>query len=208
MAQTIIWLQCRRPGFNSWVGKIPWRRKWQPTPVFLPGESHGQRSLVGYSPCSCKESDTTERLHFHFHFTELHRFVFYKFFTNWRFAATLSSKPTGAIFPTVFTHFMSLCHILVILAIYQIFHYYYICYSDQWFLTYLLQKRPWLTEGSDNGSHFLAIKYFKLSMYIFWHNAIGHLRDYSVNIASICTREPKNFMWLTLLQYFLYFGGL
>ena len=45
--------QCRkhrRPGFNPWVRKIPWRRKWQPTPVFLPGESHGQRSLVGYSP--------------------------------------------------------------------------------------------------------------------------------------------------------------
>ena len=39
----------RRHGFNPWVGKIPWRRKWQPTPVFLPGESHGQRSLVGYS---------------------------------------------------------------------------------------------------------------------------------------------------------------
>ena len=39
-----------RPGFDPWVGKIPWRRKWQPTPVFLPGESPGQRSLVGYSP--------------------------------------------------------------------------------------------------------------------------------------------------------------
>ena len=59
-------LQCRRPGFNPWVGKIPWRRKWQPNPVFLPGESHGQRSLVGYSPRGCKELDTTERLHFHF----------------------------------------------------------------------------------------------------------------------------------------------
>ena len=42
----------------------PWRRKWQPTPVFLPGESHGWRSLVGYSPRGCKESDTTEQLHF------------------------------------------------------------------------------------------------------------------------------------------------
>ena len=51
---------------ETWVGKIPWRRKWQPTPVFLPGESHGRRSLVGYSPQSHKESDTTERLHFHF----------------------------------------------------------------------------------------------------------------------------------------------
>ena len=42
--------QCRRPRFDPWVRKIPWRRKRQPTPVFLPGESHGQRSLVGYSP--------------------------------------------------------------------------------------------------------------------------------------------------------------
>ena len=42
---------------QSWVRKIPWRRKWQPTPVFLPGESHGQRSLVGYSPRGRKESD-------------------------------------------------------------------------------------------------------------------------------------------------------
>ena len=41
----------------------PWRREWQPTPVFLPGESNRQRSLVGYSPRGCKESDTTERLH-------------------------------------------------------------------------------------------------------------------------------------------------
>ena len=55
--------QCRRPKrhrFNSWVRKIPWKKKWQPTPVFLPGESHGQRSLVGYSPWGHKESDTTE----------------------------------------------------------------------------------------------------------------------------------------------------
>ena len=45
--------QCRRHkrhGFDPWVGKIPWKRIWQPTPVFLPGESHGQRSLVGCSP--------------------------------------------------------------------------------------------------------------------------------------------------------------
>ena len=40
----------RRRGFNPWVRKIPWRRKWQPTPVFLPGESHGQRSLAGSGP--------------------------------------------------------------------------------------------------------------------------------------------------------------
>ena len=54
-------------GFNPWVGKVPWRRKWQSTPVLLLGKSYGQRSLVGYSPRGHKESDTTERLHFHFH---------------------------------------------------------------------------------------------------------------------------------------------
>ena len=48
------------------VGKIPWRGKWQPTPVLLPGESHGWRSLVGYSPGVRKESHTSERLDFHF----------------------------------------------------------------------------------------------------------------------------------------------
>ena len=53
-------VRCKSHRFDPWVGKIPWRRAWQPTPVFLPGESHGQRSLVGYSAWSCKESDTTE----------------------------------------------------------------------------------------------------------------------------------------------------
>ena len=57
--------QCRRHrrcGFNPWVWKIPWRRAWQPTPVFCPGEAHGERSLEGYSPQGFKESDTAERL--------------------------------------------------------------------------------------------------------------------------------------------------
>ena len=46
--------------FNPWIGKIPWRREWQPTPVFLPGKSHGQRSLVGYGPWGLEQSDMTE----------------------------------------------------------------------------------------------------------------------------------------------------
>ena len=45
-----IRLPMRRPGLNPWMGKIPWRRKWQPTLAFLPGKSHGQTSLEGYSP--------------------------------------------------------------------------------------------------------------------------------------------------------------
>ena len=73
--QAFLWLsdkestcqcrRCRRLGFNPWVRKIPWRRVWQPTPLFLPGESHKQRSLVGYSPWGHKKLDRTEQLSSH-----------------------------------------------------------------------------------------------------------------------------------------------
>ena len=64
-----LWLSDKELAYNigatgdaglTWVGKIPWRRAWQVTPEFLPGASHGQRSLAGYFPEGCKESDTTE----------------------------------------------------------------------------------------------------------------------------------------------------
>ena len=61
--------QCRshrRRGFDPWVRKIPWKRKWWPTPVFLPGKSRGQLSLMGYSPWGLKESDMTEWLYIHY----------------------------------------------------------------------------------------------------------------------------------------------
>ena len=60
-------LRCGRCGFSSWVRKIPWRRKQQLTPLFLPGKFHGQRSLVGYSPWGHKQSNTTEGLSTHTH---------------------------------------------------------------------------------------------------------------------------------------------
>ena len=50
----------KRCEFDSWVGKIPWRRKWQPAPVFVPREPHGQKSLAGYIPRGCKELEVTE----------------------------------------------------------------------------------------------------------------------------------------------------
>ena len=53
----------KRPGFDPWVRKIPWRRKWQPSPLFLPGKSHGQRSLAGQSPQGRKKRDTIEHTH-------------------------------------------------------------------------------------------------------------------------------------------------
>ena len=69
---SVLWLsgkestcQCRKlrgHRFDSWVRKIPWRRKWQPIAVFLPGKSHGQRSVVGYRPWGSKESDMTEHI--------------------------------------------------------------------------------------------------------------------------------------------------
>ena len=62
VASLLSWLsgkesacQCRRHGFNPWIRKIPWKRKWQLTPVFLPGKSHGQRSLAGPSPSGHEE---------------------------------------------------------------------------------------------------------------------------------------------------------
>ena len=57
----------KRLGFDPWVGKIPWRRKWQPAPVFFPGKLRGQRSLQGYGPWGCKELYTTEWLSTHIH---------------------------------------------------------------------------------------------------------------------------------------------
>ena len=57
--------RCKRHGFNPWVGKIPRRRKWQFSPVFSSGESHGPRRLVGYSPWGCKESVMSEQLNTH-----------------------------------------------------------------------------------------------------------------------------------------------
>ena len=60
-------LQCRKTGFNPWIGKIPQKTDRWPTPVFLSEEFHGQRGLVGYCPWDCKESDTTEWPTLHFH---------------------------------------------------------------------------------------------------------------------------------------------
>ena len=87
-----VCLKCGRPGFNPWVGKISWRRKWQPTPVFLPGESHGRRSLVGHSPWGCKGSDRTEWLHTHraFHLV-FHRYFFLYYSSDSFFKYNFSS---------------------------------------------------------------------------------------------------------------------
>ena len=69
----------KRLGFSPWFEKTPWRRKWQPTPVFVPGKSHGQRSLADYSPWGCKESDTTEHTHTHTHTrTRTHVFLYWQ----------------------------------------------------------------------------------------------------------------------------------
>ena len=57
--------RCRRGWCDSWMGTIPWRRKWQPTLVFLPGKSQGQKTLAGYSPRGLRESDRTEKQNMH-----------------------------------------------------------------------------------------------------------------------------------------------
>ena len=76
VAQSLNCLQCRRPGFNPWVRKLPWTRKWQPNPVFLPGKSHGQRSLAGYSPWGPRVGhDLPTCKHMTYH-TYIHKYIF------------------------------------------------------------------------------------------------------------------------------------
>ena len=103
------YLECRRPGFDPWVGKIPWRREWQRTPVFLPEEFHGQRSLAGYSPWGHKESDTTEQLthtHTKFHSTDV-TYLLYPFLCQWTFRwfhalAIINSTAMNMVVPVSF----------------------------------------------------------------------------------------------------------
>ena len=77
----------KRQGLDPWVRKIPGKKKWQPTPVFLPGKIQGQRSLAGYSPWGYKELGTTEQLSVHFiaHTGELYIYI------------TLPSEPQGKL---------------------------------------------------------------------------------------------------------------
>ena len=76
MYQVSAWRKGMRAGASPALGpKIPWSRKWQPTPIFLPGKLHGQRSLVRYSPWGCKELDMTECAHTH---TFTHRHIYGK----------------------------------------------------------------------------------------------------------------------------------
>ena len=78
------------PGSIPGSGRFPWRREWQLTPVFLPGESQGQRSLAGYNPRDCKESDMTDS-HIHTH-THTHTLVFYDQAHKLRVASQISSQ--------------------------------------------------------------------------------------------------------------------
>ena len=81
--------RCKRNGFDLWVRKIPWSRKWQPAPVFLPEKFHGQRSLVGYSPWGHKESDTTE----HVCWSPRRASLFYKTAPNTLWATRFPPRP-------------------------------------------------------------------------------------------------------------------
>ena len=88
-----VCLQGGRPGFYPWVGKVPWRRKWQPSSVLFPGKSNGWKSLVGYHPWGLKESDTTEWLH---SLSILHECVLSHFSHVWLFVTpwTVAHQPS------------------------------------------------------------------------------------------------------------------
>ena len=78
------------PGFDPSLRTIPWRRKWQPTPLFLPGKSLGWRRLVGYSPWGHKESDMTEPLHFHCYVYRSNNVTCWPFRINWSSSTDLA----------------------------------------------------------------------------------------------------------------------
>ena len=119
--------QCRRHrrhGFDPWVRKIPWRSKRQPTPVFLPGESHGQRSLVGYSLWGCKELNTTTQIAHTWQsnkeqwFNNTHKKV--ETFWHWE-VNTLTRLHHGVILPIDYIKHNKLIHVCFSLAIKYIF---------------------------------------------------------------------------------------
>ena len=96
----------RRDGGSIWVRKIPWRRAWQPTPILLPGESHGRKSLLGYGPWGDKESDVLKQLSMHTHkqhiysvflVSEINPIVCYS-----RQAQNLSTEKESCLFLCVF----------------------------------------------------------------------------------------------------------
>ena len=97
MAQTVKNLPVmQETHIDPWVEKIPWRRDWLSTPVFLPGEFHEQRSLAGYSPWGSIESDTTEQLIFCFQFLYLYLQKHKCFIIIWYWAKAILRKKNGA----------------------------------------------------------------------------------------------------------------
>ena len=126
MAQMVKNLpQCRRLRFDHWVGKIPWRREWLPTPVFLPGEFCGQRSLVGYSPWCPKESDMTQQLTVSdFHFSHLRKVsLFWNYimmafilYCNYAFNCFFLSLPASTTHLTIKPRNLSIFYFCVLKA--------------------------------------------------------------------------------------------
>ena len=99
--------ETQRREINPWVRKIPWSREWKPTPVFLPEKSHGQRSLAGSSPWSCKESEMTEHTHTHIFYLYIYSSVHSSSFGNisWVYSGETSSA-TFIILPSHNNWFM------------------------------------------------------------------------------------------------------
>ena len=85
----------KRHGFDPWVGKIPWSRKWQPTPVLLPGKFHGQRSLEGYGLWGCKGSDTTWATNTFLVQSNYHYYFQYQYSSTLAWKIPWTEKPGG-----------------------------------------------------------------------------------------------------------------
>ena len=113
--------QCRRHGFDPWSRKISWRRKWQPTPVFLPGKFHGQGSLAGYSPWGYKEWTQLGNFHFTLLITDI---IFW--IISWMHSFTTSTEDKELPLSLIYRK---------------------LAFSDSSFQVLLLQRCPWLSSG-------------------------------------------------------------
>ena len=134
--------QCRRHkryGFNPRIGKIPWRRKWQPTPMFLPGKFHGQKSLAGYSPWGHEELDTTEQLSSEQHMYEWSRKHWVEGYTKY------FPIKTQSILVPINLYFMCVCVcvcVCVCSVMYLRTHISCVSYTGRWILCHCATRKP------------------------------------------------------------------
>ena len=186
---------CRTLGFHLWVGKIPWSREWQPTPVSLPGKFHGQKSLAGYSPWGCKESNTTECVHTH---TELP--------VKWTKSTNLekTSVRMGTWFFNIFLEILLIPHTLQHLGLYVKFI--DLCLWFRW-------TSAWFSSSLMKAHLFYWYSFIKICVSNVYGepNVCGHLGQSNYLLENVHLKFPRTSRTINVSPYLLFtspFRGL